>query len=85
MRTLLAFSALALASACTHPVDTAGAPSFGAAVEAMQEAQTAPGVVSAAPPEGSGAQGELAQERYRNGQTRPLMPATTSSANPTTN
>lgn len=82
MRTLLALSALVLASACLHPVDTASAPSFGASVDAMHRNQTTPGPVSDEPPEGSGAVGALAQERYRTGQTRPLMPTTTSSANP---
>lgn len=85
MRILLALSALALASACTHAVDTAGAPSFGASVATLQAAQAVPGAVSEEPPEGSGAVGALAQERYQNGQTRPLLPTTTSSANPTSN
>ena len=85
MRTLLAFSALVLASACSHPVDTAGAPSFGASVQAMHSSQTTPEAASDEAPEGSGAVGALAQERYRTGQTRPLMPTTTSSANPSSN
>jgi hypothetical protein len=49
----------------------------------LQDAQAAPGAVSDEPPEGSGAQGALAQQRYQTGNTRPLLPATTSSANPT--
>lgn len=85
MRTLLALSALTLTSACLHPVDTAGAPSFGASVQAMHGNQATPGAGSTEAPEGSGAVGALAQERYRTGQTRPLMPTTTSSANPSSN
>lgn len=85
MRTLLALSALLLTSACLHPLDTAGAPSFGVSVEAMQNNQATPEAVSDEAPEGSGAVGALAQERYRTGRTRPLMPTTTSSANPSSN
>jgi hypothetical protein len=85
MRILLAVSALALAGACTHPVDTAGAPSFGVSVQTNEQAQTTAGPISEEPPEGSGAQGALAQERYQNGLTRPLMPTGTSSANPSSN
>lgn len=83
MRILLALSALAFASACSHAVDTAGAPSFGVSVATLQTKQAAPGPVSDEPPEGSGAVGALAQERYQSGQTRALIPTTTSSANPT--
>lgn len=84
MRTLIALSALVLVCACAHrKTDTAGAPSFGASVQTLQT-QVVPGSVSAEPPEGSGAQGALAQERYQTGNTRPLLPTTTSSANPTT-
>ncbi len=80
MRTLVTLAALALAlSACSHPVDTAGADSFGDAVRMMHAAQTAP---EAEAPEGSGAQGALAQQRYKAGQTHPLMPSSTSLANP---
>lgn len=82
MRTLLALSALTLAAACTHPGDSA--PAFKASVEAMHRAQTVPDTVSEEPPEGSASVGVLAQERYRDGRTRPLMPTTTSSANPST-
>lgn len=85
MRTLLALTALALAGACSHKIDTVGAPDFGASVEAMHRAQAVPGQVSDEPPEGSGAQGALAQERYETGQTRPLLPTSTSSANPPAN
>lgn len=85
MRTLLALSALVLVSACLHPVDTAGAPSFGASVEEMHRNQTSQEQTSEEPPEGSGSVGALAQERYRTGHTRPLMPTTTSSANPSSN
>jgi hypothetical protein len=72
----------ALAAACTTPVDTAGAPSFGEAVRINTQAQTAPGSTSLEAPEGSGAQGAEAQTRYKTGNTRPLQPASTSSANP---
>lgn len=85
MRFLVAFSALALVSACAHDkTDTAGAPSFGVSAQRLQDAQAAPGAVSEAPPEGSGAQGALAQQRYQTGATRPLLPATTSAANSAT-
>lgn len=85
MRTPLALAALALVCACSHKTDTVGAPSFGDSVEAMHDAQTVPGLVSPEPPAGAGAQGALAQERYNSGQIRPLLPAATSSANPTGN
>jgi hypothetical protein len=85
MRTLLALSALTLLCACAHKIDTVDAPTYGASVQLMHDAQTEPGPVSEQPPEGSGAQAALAQERYQTGQTRPLLPTTTSSANPTTN
>jgi hypothetical protein len=88
MRTLLTLSALGLAvllGACSHSVDTAGAPSFGASVEAMHRAQTVPGETSEAPPEGSGPAGVLAQSRYQNGRTRALAPSPTSSAGPSSN
>jgi hypothetical protein len=85
MRTLLALSALTLLCACSHAVDTASAPSFGVSTQMLHNAQTVLGPVSEEPPEGSGAQGALAQDRYQTGQTRPLLPTTTSSANPTTN
>lgn len=85
MRTLLALSTLALLGACAGKVDTAGAPSFGASVELMHERQAMPGHVSDDPPEGSSAVGALAQERYQDGRTRPLLPTTTSSANPSSN
>jgi len=85
MRTLIALSALALVGACAHrKTDTAGAPSFGVSVQTLQSEQAMPGAVSEQPPEGSGAQGALAQERYQTGNTRPLLPSTTSSANPST-
>jgi hypothetical protein len=83
MRTLLTLSALGLAflaAACASSIDTAGAPSFGASVEAMQRAQTIPGDTSEAPPEGSGAAGVLAQSRYQNGRTRPLAPSPTTTS-----
>jgi hypothetical protein len=79
MKTLIALSALALLCACSHRADT-----FGASVQTLQDKQAVPGPVSEEPPEGSGAQGALAQERYQNGQTRPLLPTATSSANPST-
>lgn len=85
MRTLLAFAALTLLSACAHKTDSSGAPSFGASLQTMQEAQATPDAETEAPPEGSGAQGALAQERYRTGTTRPLLPSTTSAANPGSN
>lgn len=71
----------AFAVACTHATDTAGAPSFGQALRTNREAQTNPTTVDPAAPEGSGAQGALGQQRYRTGQTRPLMPASSSTTN----
>lgn len=78
-----ALAAATLSAACTHVVDTAGAPAFGQAVEANQARQKAPGAVNQTPPEGSGSQGALAQERYRTGTTKPLLPSSSSIANPT--
>lgn len=83
MKNLLTLSALSLAvliGACQHSVDTAGASSFGAAVETMHAAQTIPGETTEAPPESSGAAGVLAQSRYQNGRTRELAPSPTSSS-----
>lgn len=74
----------ALAAACTTTPDTAGAPSFGESVRAMHEAQAIPTEASAEAPEGSGAQGALAQTRYKTGNTRPLPAASVSSMNPPT-
>ncbi len=85
MKTALAFSALLLVYGCSHKVDTVGAPTFGASVETLHNAQALPETVSETEPEGSGAQGALAQKRYETGQTRPLLPTNTSSANPSTN
>jgi hypothetical protein len=80
---LIAAAAIAaLAAACTTPVDTSGAPSFGEAVRINTQAQTVPGSTSLEAPEGSGAQGAEAQTRYKTGTTRPLMPASTSATNP---
>jgi hypothetical protein len=80
-----ALAAAALGAACTHAVDASGAPSFGAAAEANRDRQMTPAVTDAAPPEGSGSQGVLAQSRYRTGATKPLLPSSSSIANPTTN
>ena len=77
-------SGAALLAACAHAVDTAGAPSFGQAVEAAKAAQTDADAVDPTPPEGSGAQGALAQARYRNGQTTELAPSATSTTNSST-
>jgi hypothetical protein len=83
MRTLFALAALGFAAACTHPVDRANAPAFGAAVEMNRNAQeVSAGAAGQQPPEGSGAVGTLAQTRYKTGQTRPLLPTSSSIANP---
>jgi hypothetical protein len=80
---LTAGALLLLAAACTTPVDRSSAPSFGEAVRMNVEAQTTPSSPTMEPPEGDGAQGAEAQTRYKTGQTRPLLPASTSAANPT--
>lgn len=85
MRTLMIVAAgalAALAAACTHPTDSSAASSFGEALRTMQTAQTVPGEVSTAPPEGSGAQGAAAQTRYKAGQTTPLLAPNDSVMNP---
>lgn len=85
MRTLLLSAAATLAlgaSACTHPADSAGAPGFGDAVSMMHAAQTIPAEPTTEAPEGSGAQGALAQTRYKTGTTLPLLPASSSTMNP---
>ena len=85
MRTFLTLSALtfvALASGCASSVDTADAPTYGAAVRQMQESQTEPMTATNEAPEGSGAVGSLAQQRYRAGQVRELAaPSTSTTAN----
>ena len=84
MRTILFSSALLLAAAasgCASSVDTAGAPTFGLAVQQMHDAQTDPVAATDQPPEGSGAVGALAQQRYKAGQVRPLAPPSTSTTN----
>jgi hypothetical protein len=82
MRTLLSLAAAAALTACSHPVDTADAPSFGESIAAMHEAQTVPAVSTSDAPEGSAAVGAQAQERYRRGATRPLASSSTSLVNP---
>ena len=82
-RLIITLAALATLAACTTPADTAGAPTFGASVAAMHEAQAVPSSATPGAPEGSGAVGSLAQQRYKDGQTRPLQPASTSLSNPT--
>lgn len=86
MRThLIAAAGLAaLAAACSTTPDTAGNPSFGESVRAMHDAQALTTETSAEAPEGSGAQGALAQTRYKTGDTRPLPAASVSSLNPPT-
>jgi hypothetical protein len=81
-RVIISLAAVAIVAACAHPADTAGAPSFGASVEAMHEAQRVSDTAEPGAPDGSGAVGALAQTRYKTGQTRPLVPASTSALNP---
>jgi hypothetical protein len=76
-------AAAAVAAACAHPVDTAGAPSFGQSDQTLRTQQVMPmSQVDTTPPEGSGSQGALAQGRYRTGTTKPLLPSSSSIANP---
>lgn len=86
MRTLLALSALALASlasACANSVDTADADSFGAAVSQMHRAQTdGDDATSREQPADSGATAARAQTRYRTGETAPLASSGTSANAP---
>jgi len=81
-RAIITLAAVAVVAACAHPVDSAGARSFGASVEAMHEAQRIADTAQPGAPVGSGAVGALAQTRYKGGQTRPLVPASTSTLNP---
>ena len=81
---IAALAAAALAAACTHSTGTAGAPSFGQASGTNADRQMTPGATDATPPEGSGSQGALAQSRYRTGTTKPLLPSSSSIANPST-
>ena len=80
-RVIVTFAALAAVAACSHSADSAHAPSFGASVATMHEAQAVPSAATPGAPEGSGAVGSLAQQRYKEGQTRPLQPASTSLTN----
>jgi hypothetical protein len=84
MKMIFALVAVGFAVACTHPTDRANVPTFGQAVGSNQERQIVPGEADAAPPEGSGSQGALAQSRYRTGMTKPLLPSSSSIANPST-
>ena len=77
-RVIVTFAALAALAACSHSADSAHAPSFGASVAAMHEAQAVPVAATPGAPEGSGAAGSLAQQRYKEGRTRPLQPTSTS-------
>lgn len=81
MRLLVLIGAAAALAACTTPTDTADAPSFGASIAAMREAQTVSQTAQPGAPESSGATGAAAQSRYKNGQTRPLAPSSTSVSN----
>jgi hypothetical protein len=80
-RLIITLAAVAIVAACAHPADTAGAPSFGASVETMHQAQRVSDTAETGAPAGSGAVGALAQTRYKTGQTRPLAPASTSTVN----
>ena len=83
MRTLslvLACSLPLLAAACLHPSDT-GLPPLGEATDRMIAVQKVSQSVDPTPPEGSGAQGALAVQRYKNGQVRELAPPSSSTSN----
>ena len=77
-RVIITFASLGALAACSHSADSAHAPSFGASVAAMHEAQAVPVAATPGAPEGSAAVGALAQQRYKEGHTRPLLPASTS-------
>jgi hypothetical protein len=77
-RVIVNLAAMAALAACSHSVDSAHDPSFGASVAAMHEAQAVPVVATPGAPEGSASVGTLALQRYKEGQTRPLQPASTS-------
>jgi hypothetical protein len=82
IRAIISLAALAAVTGCSHQVDSANEPTFGASVAAMHEAQAVSHTAQAGAPEGSGAAGALAQERYKQGQTRPLLPTATSLTDP---
>lgn len=81
IRAILTLATLAAVASCSHQVNSAHEPAFGASVAAMHEAQAVSHTAQAGAPEGSGAAGALAQERYKRGQTRPLLPTATSLTN----
>lgn len=83
MKKILLLSAAAFVVTACSSVGASHAPSFGRSAERMHQAQSEQSEVSSEAPEGGGASGALAQTRYKTGQTTPLMPSSTSSANPT--
>lgn len=83
MKKLLSLSVLTLALAACTSVGSSRAPGLGQSTHQMQQAQSERTEVSSENPEGGGASGALAQTRYKTGHTTPLLPASTSSANPT--
>ena len=83
MRTLslvIACSLPLLAGACLHSTDY-GLPPLGEAVSRNTEVQKIHQLVDPRAPEGSGAQGALAQARYKTGQVRELAPSSASTTN----
>ena len=82
LQPIFAAAACAALASCMHPVDSTSIASFGQSVAAMHDAQAMPSTPSDEPPESSGAVGAGAVERYSTGDTRPLLPTATSSANP---
>lgn len=82
MRKLLILTIALGVTACEHTTATSGTPGFGQSIAAAQHAQTDAAPPSTEAPQGSGAAGALAQTRYQTGNTRPLLPSSTSSNNP---
>ena len=78
MKKLLLLSTALSLTACAYTTS----PNFGHALATAQAAQAEPAAPTDAAPEGSGAVGALAQGRYKTGSTRPLLPSSTSVANP---
>lgn len=66
LRLIITAAAFAMLSGCTHDVDSAHARSFGRAANLVVTAQTEPVQATEEAPEGSGAVGARAVDRYAN-------------------
>lgn len=82
LQLILAAAACTALASCMHPADRNNIASFGESVAAMHKAQAIPSNPGDEPPEGSGAVGAGAVDRYSTGHTRELLPSATSSVNP---